>query len=80
MSDQQFAQIMARLDALEARLNLADSYLDAKQAAAYLGISVRRIYAAVRIGTLKHVIVDQRGRVKTKKDWLDQWFATKATA
>jgi hypothetical protein len=40
MSDQQFAQIMARLDALEARLGLADSYLDVKQAADYLDVVI----------------------------------------
>jgi excisionase family DNA binding protein len=78
MSAEQFDALMARLDALEARLALGDSYLDAKQAAAYLGISVRRIYAAVRTGTLKHVQVDRRGTVKTKRDWLDQWFTSKA--
>ena len=70
---------MARLDALEARLGLKDSYLDAKQAADYLGISVRRVYAGARTGTIKHVQVDRRGTVKTKQDWLDQWFASKAS-
>jgi excisionase family DNA binding protein len=78
MSDAQFDQLIARIDALEARLGVADKYLDAKQAAVYLGISVRRIYAAVRTGTLTHVIVDQRGTVKTKKAWLDEWFTSKA--
>ena len=74
MNPDQFAQIMARFDALEARLGLTDSYLDAKQAADYLGISVRRIYAGARTGALKHVQVDRRGTVKTKKAYLDEWF------
>jgi excisionase family DNA binding protein len=80
MSDQQFAQIMARLDTIEARLagSVDHAWLDAKQAAKHLGISVRRIYAGVRTGTLKHVIVDQRGTVRTKKEWLDEWFVGKA--
>lgn len=72
--------ILRRLDAIEARLAPPDLWLDAKQAAAYLGVGPRRIYAGVRIGTLKHVVVDRRGTIRTKKQWCDDFMQAKAAA
>lgn len=77
MSPEQFAQIIARLDAIESRLGPGDAYLDAKQAAEYLGFSVRRIYAGARTGTQTRA-KSIGGTVKTKKEWLDLWFTSKA--
>jgi len=72
MTDQQFAQIMARLAP-------ADEWMGARAAARYLNVSYRKILTAARTGVLRHEVADQRGRILTKTAWLDQWFTSKAS-
>lgn len=89
MNADPLVEILRRLDAIEARLAPPDAWFDAKQAAAYFGISPRRIYSGARTGTLKHVVVDRRGgaahgteigTIRVKRAWLDEWFQSRANA
>ncbi len=54
-------------------------WLNAAQAAAYLGVSIKVIYRGVRTGRLRHVSVDSRGTLRLHKDWLDEFFIAKAS-
>ena len=75
MSNEQFAEIVRRLDALEARLSPADEWMDAKAAARYAKVGARKILQAAKFGLLKHEVADRRGRILTKKSWIEEWRA-----
>ena len=55
-------------------------WLTAAQAATYLGVGTKYIYRAVRVGTLRHVVVDERGKISIRREWLDEFFEQRAKA
>ena len=49
----------------------------ARRAAAYIGAGPKEIYKAVRLGTLKAVRLNQRGDIRTTREWVDEWMEQK---
>ena len=49
----------------------------ARRAAAYIGAGPKEIYRAVRSGTLKAVRLNQRGDIRTTREWVDEWMEQK---
>lgn len=49
----------------------------AKRAAAYIGAGPKEIYKAVRAGKLKAVRLNQRGDIRTTREWVDEWMERK---
>ena len=49
----------------------------AKRAAAYIGAGAKEIYKAVRAGKLKAVRLNQRGDIRTTREWVDEWMEQK---
>jgi excisionase family DNA binding protein len=49
----------------------------AKRAAAYIGAGPKEIYKAVRTGKLKAVRLNERGDIRTTREWVDEWMELK---
>lgn len=49
----------------------------ARRAAAYIGAGPKEIYRAVRAGKLKAVRLNQRGDIRTTREWVDTWMEQK---
>ena len=49
----------------------------ARRAAAYVGAGPKEIYKAVRAGKLKAVRLNQRGDIRTTREWVDEWMEQK---
>ena len=49
----------------------------ARRAAAYIGAGPKEIYKGVRSGKLKAVRLNQRGDIRTTRDWVDEWMEQK---
>ena len=49
----------------------------ARRAAAYIGAGPKEIYKAVRSGKLKAVRLNQRGDIRTTREWVDDWMEQK---
>lgn len=49
----------------------------ARRAAAYVGAGPKEIYKAVRSGKLKAVRLNQRGDIRTIREWVDDWMEQK---
>lgn len=49
----------------------------ARRAAAYVGAGPKEIYKAVRAGKLRAVRLNQRGDIRTTREWVDQWMEQK---
>jgi excisionase family DNA binding protein len=49
----------------------------AKRAAAYIGAGPKEIYKAVRVGKLKAVRLNDRGDIRTTREWVDEWMELK---
>lgn len=49
----------------------------ARRAAAYIGAGPKEIYKAVRAGKLKAVRLNQRGDIRTTREWVDEWMEQK---
>lgn len=49
----------------------------ARQAAAYVGAGPKEIYKAVRSGKLKAVRLNERGDIRTTREWVDVWMEQK---
>lgn len=59
----------------------SDRLLSAKEAADYLGISVKRLYEFCRDGSLRHLrLADTAaGVLRFRRQWLDSWAEAKAS-
>jgi L-alanine-DL-glutamate epimerase-like enolase superfamily enzyme len=55
-------------------------WLDPKQAADHIGVSVKIIYVACRRHELRHVKLahSRFGKIRIRLDWLEGWMAKKA--
>lgn len=49
----------------------------ARRAAAYIDAGPKEIYKAVRAGNLKAVRLNQRGDIRTTREWVDEWMEQK---
>ena len=49
----------------------------ARRAAAYISAGPKEIYKAVRSGKLKAVRLNQRGDIRTTREWVDEWMEQK---
>ena len=49
----------------------------ARRAAVYIGAGPKEIYKAVRAGKLKAVRLNQRGDIRTTREWVDEWMEQK---
>ena len=49
----------------------------ARRAAAYIGAGPKEIYKAVRSGKLKAVRLNERGDIRTTREWVDAWMEQK---
>jgi len=49
----------------------------ARRAAAHIGAGPKEIYKAVRSGKLKAVRLNERGDIRTTREWVDEWMETK---
>jgi excisionase family DNA binding protein len=49
----------------------------ARRAAAYVGAGPKEIYKAVRAGKLKAVRLNERGDIRTTREWVDEWMEQK---
>lgn len=49
----------------------------ARRAAAYIGAGPKEIYKAVRSGKLKAVRLNERGDIRTTREWVDAWMEHK---
>ena len=49
----------------------------ARCAAVYVGAGPKEIYKAVRAGTLKAVRLNERGDIRTTREWVDEWMEQK---
>lgn len=49
----------------------------AKQAADYVGAGPKEIYKAVRRRKLKAVRLNERGDIRTRREWVDEWMEQK---
>jgi excisionase family DNA binding protein len=49
----------------------------ARRAAAYVGAGPKEIYKAVRAGKLKPVRLNERGDIRTTREWVDEWMEQK---
>ncbi|HEX6465384.1 MAG TPA: excisionase family DNA-binding protein [Vicinamibacterales bacterium] len=49
----------------------------ARRAAAYVGAGPKEIYKAVRAGKLKAVRLNERGDIRTTREWVDEWMERK---
>ena len=49
----------------------------ARRAATYVGAGPKEIYKAVRSGKLKAVRLNQRGDIRTTREWVDEWMEQK---
>lgn len=49
----------------------------ARRAATYIGAGPKEIYKAVRAGKLKAVRLNQRGDIRTTREWVDEWMEQK---
>lgn len=49
----------------------------ARRAAAYVSAGPKEIYRAVRAGKLKAVRLNQRGDIRTTREWVDEWMDQK---
>jgi excisionase family DNA binding protein len=49
----------------------------ARRAAVYVGAGPKEIYKAVRAGKLKAVRLNQRGDIRTTREWVDEWMELK---
>ena len=49
----------------------------ARRAAMYVGSGPKEIYKAVRSGKLKAVRLNQRGDIRTTREWVDEWMEQK---
>ena len=49
----------------------------ARRAAAYIGAGTKEIYKAVRKGKLKAVRLNERGDIRTTREWVDEWMEQK---
>ena len=49
----------------------------ARRAAAYIGAGPKEIYKAVRAGKLKAVRLNERGDIRTTREWVDEWMEQK---
>ena len=52
----------------------------ARRAAAYVGAGPKEIYKAVRAGKLKAVRLNERGDIRTTREWVDEWMEQKQLA
>ena len=59
----------------------SDRLLSAKEAADYLGISLKRLYAFCNDGSLRHLRLEdtKAGVLRFRRLWLDLWAESKAT-
>ena len=57
-----------------------DRRLSAKEAAAYLGVSTRTLYACCRSDGLRHARITQTrgGVMRFRRSWLDGWMESHA--
>ena len=49
----------------------------ARHAAAYVGAGPKEIYKAVRSGKLRAVRLNERGDIRTTREWVDAWMEQK---
>ena len=49
----------------------------ARRAAAHIGAGTKEIYKAVRKGKLKAVRLNDRGDIRTTREWVDEWMERK---
>ncbi len=49
----------------------------ARRAAMYVGAGPKEIYKAVRAGKLKAVRLNERGDIRTTREWVDAWMEQK---
>lgn len=49
-------------------------WLNAEQAASYVGQAARSIYRACGNGDLRHVRINGKRELRTRAEWLDQWL------
>ena len=49
----------------------------ARRAATYVGAGPKEIYKAVRAGKLKAVRLNDRGDIRTTREWIDEWMEQK---
>ena len=49
----------------------------ARRAATYIGAGPKEIYKAVRSGKLKAVRLNERGDIRTTREWVDAWMEHK---
>jgi excisionase family DNA binding protein len=49
----------------------------ARRAATYVGAGPKEIYKAVRAGRLKAVRLNERGDIRTTREWIDEWMEKK---
>jgi len=49
----------------------------ARRAAAHIGAGPKEIYKAVRSGKLKAVRLNERGDIRTTREWVDEWMEQK---
>ena len=61
----------AETNASEAR------WWSARRAAAYIGAGPKEIYKAVRSAKLKAVRLNERGDIRTTREWVDEWMEQK---
>lgn len=48
-----------------------------RRAAAYIGAGPKEIYKAVRSGKLRAVRLNERGDIRTTREWVDTWMEQK---
>src|SRR5437870_5768238 len=59
----------------------SDRMLSAKEAADYIGVSLKRLYAFCNDGTLRHLRLAETkaGVLRFRRQWLDTWAEAKAS-
>lgn len=55
-------------------------WLDSKQAAEYVGCSIKTIRYALEAGELRGAQITAKGRWRIRRTWVDEWLDRKAAA
>lgn len=64
-------------ESIPAETHTESRWWSARRAAAYIGAGPKEIYKAVRSGKLKAVRLNERGDIRTTRDWVDEWMEQK---